>query len=298
MMELRQLQCFLAVAEELNFSRAAVRLHMTQPPLSRQIAQLERHLAVRLFERSPHGVALTVAGQALLPEVRQVLAAVAALPELGRRADQGQVGRIRIGFVGSTIYTSIPALLGQYRRQYPQVSLDLQQLTVARQTDLLLGGGIDVGIIRQAVSHARLATRCIGREAFVAALPLDHRLAARPQVPLKALAGEPLVAFSRQEAPAIYEQMRRMCERAGFAPRIVQEAHPMSTVVGLVGAGAGVAIVPQSMQSLAFQNVAYRPLRGTRELSEFFVAWRRDDPSPTVKNFLAVVRAQEGRLAA
>jgi LysR family transcriptional regulator, benzoate and cis,cis-muconate-responsive activator of ben and cat genes len=194
--------------------------------------------------------------------------------------------------VGSTIYTSIPALLGQYRRLYPKVSLELQQLTVTRQTDLLLGGGIDVGIIRQAVSHPRLATHCIGREAFVAALPSDHRLAARPDVPLKLLEGEPMVAFSRLEAPAIYEQMRRMCDKAGFAPRIVQEAHPMSVVVGLVGAGAGVAIVPQSMESLAFQNVVYRPLRGTRELSEFFVAWRRGDDAATVENFLTVVRAQ------
>lgn len=293
-MEFRQLQCFVAVAEELNFSRAAARLHLTQPPLSRQIAQLERALGARMFERSPQAVALTAAGQALLPEVRQVLAAVGALPELARRADQGQVGRLRIGFVGSTIYTSIPALLGQFRRLYPQVSLDLQQQTVARQTEGLLRGDIDVGIIRQAVSHPRLATRCIGREAFVAALPLDHPLAARSQVPLKALAGEPMVAFSRQEAPAIHEQMRRMCDQAGFSPRIVQEAHPMSTVVGLVGAGAGVAIVPQSMESLAFRNVAYRPLRGTREVSEFFVAWRREDASPAVKNFLAVVRAQEG----
>lgn len=293
MMEFKQLQCFLAVAEELNFSRAAARMHMTQPPLSRQIAQLERALGARLFVRSPQAVALTAAGLSLLPEVRQVLAAVSALPEVARRADQGQVGRIRIGFVGSTIYTSIPALLGQYRHLYPQVSVDLQQLTVARQTDLLLRGDIDVGIIRQAVNHPRLATRCIGREAFVAALPIDHPLAAKSQVPLKALAGEPLVAFSRHEAPAIYEQMRRMCDQAGFTPHIVQEAHPMSTVVGLVGAGTGVAIVPQSMESLAFKNVAYRPLKGTRELSEFFVAWRRDDHAPPVKNFLAVVRAQE-----
>lgn len=292
-MDVKQLQCFLAAADELNFSRAAARLHMTQPPLSRQIAQLEASLGVRLFERSPQSVALTAAGRALAPEARKVLAALGELREVARRADQGQVGRIRIGFVGSTIYTSVPALVGQYRRLYPEVSVDLQQLTVSRQTDLLLSGDIDLGIIRQAISHPRLATRRLAREPFVAALPADHRLAAQSFVALKSLAGEAMVAFSREEAPAIHEQMRRMCEAAGFSPRIVQEAHPMSTVVGLVGAGAGVAIVPQSMESLAFQNVAYRPLRGTRETSEFFVAWRRGDATPTVQNFLRVARTQE-----
>lgn len=294
-MDIKQLQCFLAVARELNFSRAAAHLNMTQPPLSRQIARLEQALGVRLFVRTPQAVTLTLAGQALLPEVRQLMASFSELREIARRVDQGQMGRIRIGFVGSTIYTSIPALLGRFRRLHPQISVDLQQLTVAKQTALLLHEEIDVGIIRQAISHPRLATRCIGREAFIAALPLDHRLALKSHVRLRSLADEPLVAFSRHEAPAIHEQLRRMCERAGFSPRIVQEAHPMSTVVGLVGAGSGVAIVPESMGSLAFKNVAYRPLLGTRELSEFFVVWRRDDPAPILKNFLSVVRSQDAR---
>lgn len=295
MMDVKQLRCFMAVAQELNFSRAAAKLNMTQPPLSRQIACMEQDLGARLFVRTPQAVALTLVGQALLPKVQRLVAGLGELREIANRVDQGQIGRIRIGFVGSTIYTSIPSLLGQFRRLYPDVNLDLQQLTVARQTDSLLRGDIDVGIIRQAITHPRLATRCIGREAFVAALPLDHRLAAKSQVPLRSLANEPMVAFSRQEAPAIDEQLRRMCNKAGFSPRIVQEAHPMSTVVGLVGVGAGVAIVPESMSSLAFQNVAYRPLLGTREISEFFVVWRRDDPALLLKNFLAVVRAQDGR---
>ena len=288
MINTKQLQCFLAVASELNFSRAAARMHMTQPPLSRQIAQLEATMGVRLFERSPQAVTITASGRALVPEVQKVLTSLGELRGIARRADQGQIGRIRIGFVGSTIYTAVPALVGRYRRLYPEVSVDLQQLTVARQTGLLLSHDIDVGIIRQAISHPRLTTRRISREPFLAALPADHRFAAKSSVPIKNLAGEAMVVFSREEAPAIHEQLLQMCQAAGFSPRIVQEAHPMSTVVGLVGAGTGVAIVPKSMEMLAFQNVTFRPLSGTRVTSDFFMVWRSEDTSPTIKNFLCI----------
>lgn len=292
--DFRQLQCFTMAAHELNFSRAADRLNMTQPPLSRQIAQLEDKLGTALFERSPKSVVLTAAGLALLPHAQDLLDGMARLPDLAQRAALGHSGSVRIGFVGSTIYTSIPALLGQFRKRYPNVSLTLLQLTVARQTQMLLAGEIDVGIIRQPIHNSQLQTRSLFKESFVLALPVEHPLLKQEAITLKALRHEHMVAFSRDEAPAIFEQMQQMCLAAGFSPNIVQQAHPMSTVVGLVGAGVGVAIVPESMQRLTIQNVVYRPLKGTKVASEFFLAWKKGKPLPSLKNFLDVAAASRG----
>lgn len=289
-MDLRQLACFVAVAEELNFSRAALRMHISQPPLSRQIARLESELNVRLLDRSPQAVTLTAGGLGLLPEARRILRLAAAAPETARRAARGETGTLKIGFVGSTIYTSVPALVGRFRQLYPGVDVTLLQLTVAKQVDMLLSGDLDVGFIRQSISNPHLRTLSLFKEPFIAALPAYHPLSAKPTVNLRELENENFVSFNRHEAPAIYEHLMRMCEVAGFTPRIALEAHPMSTVIGLVASGAGVSIVPQSMHRLHILNVAYRKLTGTRASSEFFLAWRRGDESSILKNFLDVER--------
>lgn len=288
-MDLRQLECFVAVAEELNFRRAARRVHISQPPLSRQISRLEGDLGVRLLDRSPQGVALTAAGKAFLSEAQKLLVLAASAPEVARRADRGETGILRIGFVGSTIYTSVPTLVGRFRLAYPHVDIRLSQLTVARQVNMLLCGDIDVGVIRQSIKLPDLATRRLFKEPFVAALPAHHRLATLPAIALQQLALEPFVSFSKQEAPAISEQLVETCHAAGFAPNIVLEAHPMSTVVGLVASGAGVAIVPASMQRLQIENVVYKTLVGTHAVSEFFLAWGRGNDCVTLKRFLELV---------
>ncbi|SFU83692.1 transcriptional regulator, LysR family [Polaromonas sp. YR568] len=290
-MDLRQLSYFVAVAEELSFSRAAVRVHISQPPLSRQIAKLEEELGAVLLARSSHEVTLTPAGHALLDEARRLLAQAGGIKDVVARAQRGETGSLRIGFVGSTLYTSVPALLSRYRQLYPQVAVSVQQATVAKQTVMLKNGDIDIGIIRQPITDAKLVTRSLFKEDFMVALPAHHRLAGQQAVALKALADEDFVFFSRSEAPAIHEQLRRMCEAAGFSPRIVQEVYPMSTVVGLVAAGVGIAIVPESMQRLRMQHVLYRDLLGTKAKTEFFLAWRADNDSQTLKGFLEMKAA-------
>jgi DNA-binding transcriptional LysR family regulator len=292
--DLRQLSYFVAVAEELSFSRGALRVHISQPPLSRQIARLEQDLGAKLLIRSSHEVILTEAGKALLVEARSLLAQSKTIGDVVRRAERGEAGSLRIGFVGSTIYTSLPTLLSQYRLLYPDVEVSVKQLTVARQTELLRSGDIDVGIIRQAIADTRLSTRSLFKEPFMAALPVHHRLAGREKVSLPSLAEERFVIFSREEAPAIHGQLSRMCEVAGFSPRIAQEAYPMSTVVGLVAAGVGIALVPASMQRLQVQGVVYRHLSGTTAKTEFFLAWRSDNNARTLKNFLAMKMSLQG----
>lgn len=291
-MDLRALTYFVTVAEELSFSRAAARLHITQPPLSRKIAALETEIGVRLFERSPQAVTLTPAGHGLLREARRILSLSATAPETARRAARGETGSLRIGFVGSTIYTRLPALVGKFRHAYPEVLVTLSQATVVRQVDLLLAGEIDLGFISQPITEPLLETATLFKEPFVVALPAQHRFAALKEVRLAQLKEEPFVAFSRQEAPGIHGHLIRMCAAAGFAPRIETEAYPMSTVVGLVGCGSGLAIVPGSMQRLNIHNVEYRKLTGTKAVSEFLLAWRPDLETPALRNFLATTEVR------
>lgn len=288
MMELRQLACFVAAAEELNFSRAADRMHISQPPFSRQIAKLERELGARLLERSSRTVSLTPAGTNLLVEARQILAMAAKAADVVRRTQDGEIGYLRIGFVGSTIYTSVPARLQAFRKLYPDTEITLQQMTVARQINLLLAGEIDLGFIRQPVLNPKLEIRSLLKEPFVVAVPANHVFAQREHIELSAIADEDLVSFSREQAPAIHLQLLKMCEESGFAPRIVQEVYPMSTLVGLVASGIGVAIVPESMSRLNILDVVYVPLSGTAGRSELLMVWRAGDQSSVLGNFLAM----------
>jgi DNA-binding transcriptional LysR family regulator len=288
-MNLRQLGYFVAVAEELSFSRAATRVHISQPPLSRQVARLEGELGVRLLHRTTHEVTLTEAGQAFLAEARQMLSLATRAGHAARRAARGETGHLRVGFIGSALYSSLPQLLRQFRQRYPEVELSLMQLTIAKQADALRNREIDLGIIRQYLSDDTLAMRRLVREPFVVALPLDHPLAKRKKIMLQSLAEEDFVVFSREDAPVVYQQMLQMCERAGYRPRIVQEARPMATVVGLVAAGLGVAIVPESMQRINIEHVVYRTLGGTRACNEYVIAWHRENRSPALAGFMALV---------
>jgi DNA-binding transcriptional LysR family regulator len=293
-MELRQLRYFVAVAEELSFRRAAVKVHISQPPLSRQIVMLEKELGVRLLERSKHHVSLTPTGVIFLEHARTVIAAAETAVVAAERAARGEIGRLRIGFIGSAIFSCLPGVLGAYAKQHPGVELALQPLTIAEQVEALHAGRIDIGFIRQPVLSEGIATVSLLREPFMLALPARHALSKRQFVPVRELANERFVIFRREEGLGAYNEIVSICQEAGFTPRIAQETGPMTTVIGLVGSGIGIAIVPATTQRIHIDEVIYRPLSGTSAMAEFALAFRAEDPSPVLAQFVAIAAQTMG----
>ncbi|MBD2465711.1 LysR family transcriptional regulator [Oscillatoria sp. FACHB-1407] len=289
-MELRHLHYFIAVAEELHFSRAAERLCISQPPLSQQIRDLEDELGVKLFERTKRHVHLTEAGKVFLDRSYLLLAqleqAIAATQRIGR----GEVGQLAIGFVDSAMYTSLPEMLKGFREQFPEVELRLQEMTTAQQIQALYDKQIDVGIVRSAISEPGLSVECLLPESLVLALPENHPFSAQTQVSLSSLADEFFILFPAKLGPLFYEQIMHSCEKAGFRPKVAQEAVQMQTIIGLVAAGLGIAIVPASMQNFHRNGVIYRPLQEQISNTGLYLAWRQHDSSPVVGAFLNLLR--------
>ena len=288
--ELRHLRYFAAVAEELHFGRAAERLGIAQPPLSQQIKSLEELVGYPLFERRPQ-VRLTSAGESLLEVARRTLSQVEEGLDSTRRAGRGEAGKITVGFAASILTTALPEILRTYRERFPGVELRLRELSSAAQAAALSDGGIDVGFVREAVEHGEgLVCEPILREEFVAVLPPAHGLAKRRELPLGELAGEPFVHFPRAVAPALFDQVGDACRRAGFQPRVVQEAQEWLTILGLVEAGLGVSLVPDSFRRLRWGGVQYRPLAPPREFTDVFVCHREAGPAPAVAPLVDIAR--------
>jgi DNA-binding transcriptional LysR family regulator len=289
-MELRHLHYFIAVAEELHFSRAAERLHISQPPLSQQIRDLEDELGVKLFERTKRQVHLTEAGKVFLERSYQVLAQLEQAITVTQQIGRGEVGRLEIGFVDSAIYTVLPEILRSFRKQFPAVELRLYELTTAQQIQALYDKQIDIGIVRSAISEPGLSVECLLPESLVLALPENHRLSAQTQVSLSALADESFILFPAKMGPVFYEQIMTMCQQAGFRPKVAQEAVQMQTIIGLVAAGLGIAIVPASLQNFHRGGVIYRPLKEEIPNTGLYLTWRQHDSSPVVRSFLGLAR--------
>jgi len=290
-LELRQLRYFVAVAEELHFGRAAARLHMTQPPLSQAIQGLEELLGAALFERDRRSVLLTHAGAALLPEARRLLAQAADLPELVRAAAAGETGRIALGFVSSADYSLLPPFLRNYRAAFPQVQIGLQEATTDVQIEDLLHQRIDAGLVIPPLSErarAELDYMKLLEEALVLAVPAG--LTAEAPLSLRDAPRLPLIIFPRLIAPALYDAILGCFTAAGLTPEIGQQAIQMQTIVSLVSAGMGLALVPQSLSNLRRPGVDYRPLLDATPLVETGCAWRRDNTSPVLHGFLALLK--------
>jgi DNA-binding transcriptional LysR family regulator len=291
-MELKQLKYFVAVAEELHFTRAAARLKMAQPPLSFQIRQLENELELRLFERTKRKVALTSAGRVFLHEAYRLLGSASAAVRAAQRAYRGETGRLHLGFVGSAAYRLLPALVRRYRAEYPEVQLTLHELSSAQQGEAFEAGRIDVGLVHPPVREDLAVTvETILREPLVVALPDHHPLASRAKVPLAKLADEDWILFPRQVGPGFHTRVIQVCQKgAGFTPRVVQEAPQMASIIGLVAAGLGLSLVPASLTELRRSGVVYRTLT-TKATLELAMAWRRDTDHPIITPFLELVRA-------
>lgn len=288
---LRQLECFVAVADERRFVGAAKRLRMSQPPVSRLIHRLERTTG-KLFVRTAHGVELTPVGHAILGPVRRALAEVGRATEAARAAAEGQTGAITVGFSSSAAFSVLPGIIRRYRATHPDVELSLRELVTAEQLRDLEAGLLDVAVARGPISSAGLTASLVHREPFVAVLPVAHALAHHRHVALADLLRERFVFIPRHVAPAFYDSILQACRRAGATPVVREQAAEWHTIVSLVGAGLGVSIAPASLQRLEGEAVAFRPLKGARITADLFMACRSDDESPLVRAFVELA-AQE-----
>lgn len=290
MIELRHLRYFVAVAEELHFGRAAERLHMAQPPLSQQIRQLEEDLGFALFYRTKRVVQLTEAGQVFLDEIRPLFRQMDRAIQRGQLASRGEIGQLVIGFVSSSMYNVLPRILKTFRNQVPGVTLTLAELTTDQQIQQLSDGEIDVGLMRPPVDNPQFETLLLLQESLVVALPAAHPLTAQASLSLNRLAAEPFILFPRPLAPGLYDQIISLCQTASFSPVVAQEAVQMQTIISLVAAEMGIAIVPASIQNLQRTGVEYRSITTPTPQASILLVWRHQDPSPVVQRFVQIAQ--------
>jgi DNA-binding transcriptional LysR family regulator len=290
MIELRHLRYFMMVAEELHFGRAAERLHMAQPPLSLQIRQLETRLGFQLFYRTQRSVVITEAGQVFLEECQKIFWQLEQAIRSGQQVSRGELGQLAIAFVSSAAYNVLPSILRSFRAAVPQVSLELHELTTDQQLRWMREGRIDVGFVRPPIEDEAFAWTTIFQEPLVVALPEAHALAANLQVDLPMLAGEAFILFPRLLAPGLYDQIISLCQQGGFSPNVVQEAIQMQTIISLVAAEMGIAIVPISLQNLQRTGVVYRAFVEVTPQAAIALTWPKLSTSVTVKRFQEVVQ--------
>ena len=290
-MELRHLRYFIAVAEELHFGRAAVRLHIAQPPLSQQIRKLEDELGVPLFNRTKRRVQLTDAGRAFLPEARCTLAQAERAVQAAQRAHRGEIGHLEVGFVSSAMAGLMPGILQTFCSRFPDVELVLHQLLTSEQVQALRERRIHAGFLRPPIDDDTLVCETVLREPLIVLLPKTHILADRPQIRLITLADENFVLPPHSPPFGLRDQMTSLCQQAGFTPRVTQVVTHYPAIVGFVAAGLGISILPASIQMLQQPGVVYRPLQDRPLWREMAVAWRGDETSTVLQSFLDVVKS-------
>ena len=286
-MELRHLRYFVGVAQELNFTRAAQILRVAQPALSRQIRQLEEEVGVVLMERNRRGVRLTMAGKAFLAEARALLEQSEQAIRVAQETSHAGTGHLNVGYIWGLFHSLVPATVERFRRQLPNVAVNLFDLTATQQADALVHGRLDAGFIGFAheADAAGLSKRKVGTCAFVAALPKNHRAARKSKVPLATLAQDFFFVISEQNYPGASRFVLEACQRAGFRPKILQAAERGHTILGLVAGNCGVALLPEPLRALPHPGVIFRPLTQP-PTGDLFIAWRPSGTSPSRDAFL------------
>ena len=290
-MDLRQLRYFAAIVEEGSLSRAAVRLHVSQPPLSTHLKALEREVGATLLVRGNRGVTRTAAGGVFYEEVRAVLSRLEQARERALQVHRGDVGVLSVGFVSIADYSILPPALNHFRKRYPRVEVQLHELTTDAQIRELRAGRLDLAIGLAPVDEPDLHFERLRREALVLAAPADHPAArGTGPVELRTLAKASFIVPPRAIGPGLYDLVISRCRTAGFAPRITQSARQMQTVIGLVSAGMGVALVPSSVQNLQRAGVRYLPLRGRPARIELGILRAQAEAAPLAQNFIETLR--------
>ena len=288
MIEIRHLRYFQAVAEELHFGRAAIRLRIAQPALSRQIQQLEEEIGTPLLKRTQRVVELTPAGAVFLERTSRILEEVSRAITDARRVSKGEYGHLVVGFIHSSTYGLLPSIVERFQHLYPDIELELREMTITEQHDALSRGLIDIGLLRPQLAPSGIEVQAIMEDPFLVAVPDKHALAKVDAVHMQALAAEPMIMFSKRESPLFNSRITAMCEQAGFSPRIVQHATQIHTVVGLVGAGIGIAVVPGTARNLHPRGVHFLKILDEPEPVEVALGWQRGKDTPAIRSFRQV----------
>jgi len=294
-LELRHLRSFVAVAEELSFRRAAQRLHIAQPPLSQQIKRLESEIGTLLLRRTSRHVELTDAGVVFLEHARRTLRDADLAVESARRTARGELGWLTVGFVDSAAYELLPPVLRAFRARAPGVRLELREIVTEAQLPAL-ADELDVGLVREVEDLSGLRRILLLREPLLAALPIGHPLASRPRVQLAQLAAEPFILFPRASVPRVYDHLVALCRSAGFSPRTAQEAFQYPTMLGLVAAGFGIALVPTCVRALRRAGIVYVPVTDAAATSELSLVTAADRDSAALDTFRTITTAVAAKL--
>ena len=289
--ELHHLRYFVAVAEDLHFRRAAERLHIAQPALSRAIKWLESELDATLLLRTTRNVALTEAGRIYLHETRQALAQIERAQSLAQSAAVGEAGRLSVAYMDFAINGPLPAILNAFRTSHPGVTVDLAHMWTERQREAIVAGDIDIGFLIGPFAAPGIESLTVLSERFVAVLPDAHRLAAKQRINLADLGDEPFILGANLFWGPYRRLVDELCLGAGFTPRVVQEAHNSDGIFGLVAAGMGVSIYVEGARNFSLRGCTVRPFKSLDARIETTAVWRADNPSPVIANFIAAVAA-------
>ncbi|MEG9436093.1 LysR family transcriptional regulator [Edaphobacter sp. HDX4] len=291
-MELRHLRYLVAAAEQGSFSGAARRLHVAQSAISEQLSDLEQEMGVQLFTRSSRKTSLTPAGELFLGEARRILADSERAIETARRAQRGEIGSLSIGFFAGSVGLNFPRLIRSFRRQHPGIRISLVEMTSTRQWQALVSGEIDVGFTRRVEPEFRteLISELIHQDPIFAIVPNDHPVVPGP-VDLRDLASEPFVLSSRDTSPAVFDKVIELCSEAGFSPRIASISSVWSSVVLMVQAGEGIALLPLNQQQYRTRDLAFCPLRSKNAFVDFVMTWSPQHESNVNRSFRKLVKA-------